>query len=106
MQLYITLIIGLLIFILARLKRAQSKKGFTFGTFVYKNWTSVAINLLVGVLLIYSGYVYEKISDPTIQMLFTASTGISGSILLQYALDSANIKQIATTLLEKLTKKK
>jgi uncharacterized membrane protein (UPF0136 family) len=87
MTAYLFLILGVIFFILIKLNKALAIQGFTWGYFVKTNWVSVAMNLVAGIILIYSGYFQKKITDEAILNLTFASLGTTGAFVLQAIFD-------------------
>ena len=84
---YLFLLLGIIFFILIKVNKAMAISGFTWGYFIKTNWVTVAMNLIAGIILIYSGYFQKKITDVTILNLTFASLGTTGAFILQAIFD-------------------
>jgi hypothetical protein len=52
MILYLCMVLGVTIFALYRFNYEKAKQGFTYGSFVRDNWSYIALNLIVGLVVI------------------------------------------------------
>ena len=84
---YIFLLIGVILFTLAKLNKATAVPGFTIGYFISKNGVAIAMNLVAGIAIILSGYYQAKIHDVVTLNLRFIELGITGSFLFQSAMD-------------------
>jgi hypothetical protein len=57
------------------------------GFFIKKNWTNISMNLIAGIILIYSGFFQKKIQDVALLNITFASLGVTGAFVLQSILD-------------------
>lgn len=92
---YGAVVLGAILWLLFELNKARTKEGYSFKTFIKLNWIPMSLNVVSGIVLVYSKDSFEDFLKVT--TLVAVYFGFSGQALFK-KISGVFDKRIATNI--------